>query len=56
MRDMSDPASTIVSRVIDAPQEALYWAFLDRGALERPEDNEAGCRSSLGKLASFVGG
>ena len=32
MRDMSDPASTIVSRVIDAPQEALYRAFLDRDA------------------------
>jgi uncharacterized protein YndB with AHSA1/START domain len=29
---MSDPASTIVSRVIDAPQEALYRAFLDRDA------------------------
>jgi uncharacterized protein YndB with AHSA1/START domain len=30
---MSDPASTVVSRVIDAPPESIYRAFLDQDAL-----------------------
>jgi uncharacterized protein YndB with AHSA1/START domain len=30
---MSKPTSTVVSRVINAPREAVYRAFLDRGAL-----------------------
>jgi uncharacterized protein YndB with AHSA1/START domain len=30
---MSDPISTIVSRVINAPRETVYRAFLDRDAL-----------------------
>jgi uncharacterized protein YndB with AHSA1/START domain len=33
MRDMRDPASTVVSRVINAPREAVYRAFLDPDAL-----------------------
>lgn len=30
---MSDPMSTVVSRVIDAPPESIYRAFLDQDAL-----------------------
>jgi uncharacterized protein YndB with AHSA1/START domain len=33
MRGMSNPASTVVSRVINAPREAVYQAFLDQDAL-----------------------
>jgi uncharacterized protein YndB with AHSA1/START domain len=32
-RHMSDRASTVVSRVIDAPREAVYRAYLDRDSL-----------------------
>jgi uncharacterized protein YndB with AHSA1/START domain len=30
---MSDPTSTVVSRVIDAPRQAVYRAYVDRDAL-----------------------
>lgn len=30
---MSDPTSTVVSRVINAPREAVYRAFMDQDAL-----------------------
>jgi uncharacterized protein YndB with AHSA1/START domain len=30
---MSDPNSTVVSRVIDAPREAVYRAYLDQDAV-----------------------
>jgi uncharacterized protein YndB with AHSA1/START domain len=33
MRDMSDLASTVVSRVINASREGVYRAFLDQDAL-----------------------
>ena len=32
-RHMSDRASTVVSRVLDAPREAVYRAYLDRDSL-----------------------
>jgi len=33
MGDMNDPTSTMVSRVIEAPREAVYRAYLDPDAL-----------------------
>jgi uncharacterized protein YndB with AHSA1/START domain len=33
MHDMSNPTSTVVSRVVNAPREAVYRAFLDQDAL-----------------------
>jgi uncharacterized protein YndB with AHSA1/START domain len=33
IHDMNAPTSTVVSRVINAPREAVYRAFLDRDAL-----------------------
>lgn len=70
MTDAPSIVSTRTSGIIKAPREALYEAFLDPAALTvwlppgemtgkvhyfRPEDNEAGCRSSLEKLARYVG-
>jgi uncharacterized protein YndB with AHSA1/START domain len=44
MRDMSDPASTVVSRVVNAPREAVYRALLDQDALAAwlPPDSMTG--------------
>jgi uncharacterized protein YndB with AHSA1/START domain len=41
---MSDPTSTVVSRVITAPREAVYRAFLDQDALVTwlPPDSMSG--------------